>query len=125
VDEYVVFTVNVPRDFEVEGLKRAIQSDRAESVLKGIDPHRLRLYKVSTINELRYEERWLISPSQPKDSNPIATMQADSLAERIGSMGDSLLKFADKLDPAESLFSIFSKQPPTEYIHIIVEVTGE
>jgi Crinkler effector protein N-terminal domain len=127
--ESIVFTVPVGRDWNISNFKKAIQSKRELDTLKGVDPHTLELWKVSAIDESRCEMTWLISrPSQPKDSNPIAAKLADTLTERIGFMGDSLSKFADKLDPTDSLFIIFSKQPPSEYIHIIIAkipATGE
>ena len=73
------------------------------------------------------EVTWLSSLSfKPNNSNPITAKPADTLAAR-GSLGDSLSKFADKLDPTDTLFSVFPYQPPSEYVHIIVKVpaTGE
>jgi len=37
----------------VSELKKAIQREREMSILKGIDPHKLELWKVSTIDESR------------------------------------------------------------------------
>ena len=83
---------------------------------------------MNAIDESQCEVTWLTSlPLQPNDSSPIIAKPSDTLAERIGSLGDSLSKFADKLEPMESLLDIFSNQPPLEHLHIIVEVpaTGE
>lgn len=47
-------------------------------------------------------------------------MPANTLPQRIRSMGDELSVFADKVDPSARIFSIFSRQPPREYVYIIV-----
>lgn len=124
--ESVVFTVTVPRDFEVGDLKKEIQRERALDTLKGVGPHTLELWKVSAVDESRCEVTWLSSlPFQPKDSNPIAVKPSDSLPEHVEPLGDSL---ADKLEPTDSLRIIFPIQPPSECIHIIVrkaKATGE
>jgi hypothetical protein len=51
--ESIVFSVTVGRDYVVSELKKAIQREREMSILKGIDPHKLELWKVSTIDESR------------------------------------------------------------------------
>ncbi|KIL57064.1 hypothetical protein M378DRAFT_422134 [Amanita muscaria Koide BX008] len=51
--ESIVFPVTMGRDCEVSQLKEAIQSERALSALKGIDPHTLEVWKVSAIDESR------------------------------------------------------------------------
>jgi len=89
-------------------------------VLKGIDPHRLDLWKVSAINESRCEVSSL--HFQPNNSNPILAKPANIVAEYIRSLGDSLSRVADKLDPTDPLFSIFPSQPPIEHLHIIVKI---
>ncbi|KAF8334373.1 hypothetical protein F5887DRAFT_1285964 [Amanita rubescens] len=89
-------------DCVVGEFKEVIQSKRAPDTLKDVGPHALELWK-------------------PKDSNPIAATPADTLAKRIGSLGNRLSKFADKLEPTDSLFSIFSMQPPSDDVHIIVK----
>ncbi|KAM6496969.1 hypothetical protein JOM56_007442, partial [Amanita muscaria] len=99
--EDIVFQVPAVRDDEVSNLKESIQSERALDSLKDIDPHTLELWK-------------------PKDSNPIAA-ERNTLVERIELLGD-IPKFADELDPSETVFSIFPIQPPREHIHIIVKV---
>jgi hypothetical protein len=48
--ESIVFTVTVPYHLEVEDLKKAIKGERAMSILKGIDPNLLELWKVSIID---------------------------------------------------------------------------
>ena len=126
--ESVVFTVEDSCRIEIRDLKKVIQRKRAMGILKDIDPHTLELWRVSAINELRCEVPWLSSLYfQPNDSNPILAKSADTLAEYIRSLGDSLSKVADKLDPTDPLFSIFPSQPPSEHLHIIVKVpdTGE
>ncbi|KAF8638164.1 hypothetical protein AX14_010217 [Amanita brunnescens Koide BX004] len=60
--------------------------------------------------------------TDPKDSNSIAAEPDDTLAERIGLLGHDLSKFADGLDPSDTVFSIFPTQPPGDHIHIIVKV---
>ncbi|KAM6495491.1 hypothetical protein JOM56_008197 [Amanita muscaria] len=99
--EDIVFLVPAVQNDEVSNLKKSIQKERARSSLKDIDPHTLELWK-------------------PKDSNPIAA-ERSTLVERIELLGD-ISKFADELDPSETVFSIFPKQPPREHIHIIVKV---
>ena len=126
--ESIVFEVIAERDCNVSALKKKIKSERELDTLKDVGPHTLELWKVSTINQSRCEVTChILRPSQPKASNPIAAKPADTLTKRIGFLGDSLSKFADKLDPTECLFSIFLKQPPRDYVHIITKVvaTGE
>ena len=48
-------------------------------------------------------------------------MPVEDLPQRIGLMGD-LSEFADELEPAASLLSIFSMQPDMKHVHIIVKV---
>jgi hypothetical protein len=118
----------MPRGVEVEELKKQIKRERELGILKDVDPHTLELWKVSAIDESRCGVTWLTSPPfQPNDSNPIAAKPADTLAERIKSLGDSVSQFANKLEPTDSLFSIFPNQPPSEHLHVIVKVpaTGE
>ena len=68
-------------------------------ILKDVDPHTLNLWKVSVS---RCEVTWLSSLHfQPNDSNPILAKPANTVAEHIRSLRDSLLKVADKLDPME------------------------
>jgi len=93
--EDIVFPVTAVCNDEVSDLKESIQSE--DTSLKDVGPHILELWK---------------------DSNPIA----DTLVERIGLLGHDLPKFADKLDPSETVFSIFPTQPPGDYIHIIVKI---
>ena len=128
VGESTVFTVIVQRhesDYEpeVSDLKKDIQREGAP--LKNVHPYNLELWKVSIIDDLRCEVTLLFF--QPKGSAPIFAMPDNTLLQRIKSMGDDLSVFADKLDPSDSIFSIFSTQPDTKYIHIIVKVgpTGE
>ena len=66
-------------------------------------------------------------PYQVNDSNPIDTIPEDTLVERIRSQGDSLSKFAKKMDSANVVLKIFLQQPDLEHVHIIVKVpdTGE
>jgi hypothetical protein len=119
----VVFTVTVPSNFEVDDLKAAISKRRERGILKDVDPTTLELWQVSATDESRRKVTWLTFLSfQPKDSNPIAVKPADSLAERVGSLGDSLAQCADKLDPTDSLKIIFPIELPSEHIHIIVRV---
>jgi hypothetical protein len=49
--ESVVFSVEVSCHIEIGDLKKEIQRERAMSMLKDIDPHRLELWKVSAIDE--------------------------------------------------------------------------
>jgi len=114
-------------DSMVSELKKVIKKERELGTLKDADPHTLELWKVSAIDELRCEVTWLTSPFQPSDSNPITAKPANTLTARIRSLGDSLSKFANELEPMDNLFSIFPNQPPSEHIHIIVKapVTGE
>ena len=49
--ESIVFLVTVGRDCVVSELKEEIQRERAMSILKGIDPNLLELWKVSAIDE--------------------------------------------------------------------------
>ncbi|KAF8341835.1 hypothetical protein F5887DRAFT_1135823 [Amanita rubescens] len=102
-DEVTVFPVDVACNDEVSDLKKLIQKERAQDSLKDVGPYPLELWK-------------------PRDSNPIAA-KADTLAKRIRDLGPDFSKFADKLDPSEIVFSIFTKQPRREYIHIIVKVS--
>jgi len=51
-DEYKVFDVTVEHNWRVTNLKKAIQSERALSILKDVDPNTLELWKVSPINDL-------------------------------------------------------------------------
>jgi hypothetical protein len=57
----------------------------------------------------------------PIDRNP-----PDSLPQRIASMGD-FTQFAEKLEPMDSVETVFPIEPPPDFIHIIVQVpeTGE
>ena len=125
VGESTVFTVTVYRDEpEVSDLKKVIQREGAP--LENVHPYNLELWKVSTIDDLQCEVTPLFF--QPKGSvAPIFAMPDNTLRQRIKSMEDGLSVFADKLDPSDSIFSIFSTQPDKEYIHIIVKVppTGE
>ena len=75
----------------------------------------------SAIDESRCEVTWLSLPFQLNDSNPITAKRADTLAECIGS------GLTDKLDPTDTIFSIFPNQPPGENVQIIVKIpdTGE
>jgi len=126
--EPVVFTVEDSCRIEIGDLKEVIQRKRAMGVLKNIDAHALDLWKVSAIDESRLEVTWLSSLHfQPHDSNLILAKPADTVAKHIRSLGDSLSKVADKLDPTDPLFSIFPSQPPSEHLHIIVKIrpTGE
>jgi hypothetical protein len=116
--ESIVFSVTVGRDCVVSELKEAIQGKRAMGVLKGVDPPKLELSMVSAIDESRCKVTWLSSLFfQPSDSNPITAKPSDTLAERIGSC------LTDKLDPTDTIFSIFPTQPPGENVHIIVKVS--
>ncbi|KIL69383.1 hypothetical protein M378DRAFT_21547 [Amanita muscaria Koide BX008] len=99
--EDIVFPVTAG-DNEVSDLKEFIQSKRALDSLKDVGPHTLELWK-------------------PKDTNPIASKPRNDLVERIGLLGD-ISKFADELDPSETVLSLFPIQPPREHIHIIVKV---
>ena len=49
--EYRVFKVNAGLNDVIGSLKKAIQSERALSILKDVDPHTLELWKVSAIDE--------------------------------------------------------------------------
>ncbi|KAF8625763.1 hypothetical protein AX14_011547 [Amanita brunnescens Koide BX004] len=89
--ETIVFPVTAACDDEVSDLKEFIQSKRA-----------LELWK-------------------PTDSNSVATKPANTLVERIGLLGHDLSEFANKLDPSDTVFSIFPTQPPRDCIHIIVK----
>ena len=67
-DEYRVFRVNAGLNDAIDGLKKAIHSERALSILKDVDPHTLELWKVSAIDEspcwltlLHYNRSTLIS----------------------------------------------------------------
>ncbi|KAF8340989.1 hypothetical protein F5887DRAFT_1062542 [Amanita rubescens] len=100
--EYIVFPVTAVCNDKVSDLKEVVQSERAQSILKDIDPHTLELWKL-------------------KDSNSIAAEPDDTLGERIELLEDDLSKFADELKAVDSVFSIFSTQPPRDYIHIIVK----
>ncbi|KAF8339322.1 hypothetical protein F5887DRAFT_1232886 [Amanita rubescens] len=95
--------VNAGLNCEVNGLKKKIKEEAVHGTLKDVDSYALELWK-------------------PKDSNPIATRPADTLSERIGSQG-GLSKFADKLDPTDNVFCIFSMQPQShrKNIDIIVQ----
>jgi hypothetical protein len=120
--ESVVFLVIMGCDNVVSGLKEEIQKRRALGPLKDVDPHTLELWKVSAIDESRCGVTWLASPPfQLNDSNPIAAKPADTLTERIKSLGDGVSQFANKLEPTDSLFSIFPNQPPSEHLHVIVK----
>lgn len=126
--ESIVFLVIMGCDYVVSELKGVIQKERGLDTLKDVGPHTLELWKVSAIDESPCEVTWLTSPPfQPNDSNPITAKPADTLAARIRSLGDSLSQFANKLEPTDSLFSIFPNQPPSEHLHVIVKVpaTGE
>ncbi|KAM6503866.1 hypothetical protein JOM56_000809 [Amanita muscaria] len=101
--EDIVFPVTAGCDDEVSDLKKLIRSERALDSLKDVGPHTLELWKL-------------------KDSNSIAAEPDYNLAERIGLLGHDLSKFADKLGPSRTLFSVFITQPPRDYIHIIVKV---
>ena len=128
IERLVVFTVIAPCNFEVGDLKKEIQKEQALDTLKDVGLHTLELWKVSAIDESQCEVTLLSSlPFQHKDSNPIAMKPADFLAEHVGSLGDSIGQFADQLDPTDSLRIIFSIQPPSKHIHIIVRLkdTGE
>jgi hypothetical protein len=96
--ENVVFTAQVPSNFEVGDLEEVIQSERVLGVLKDIGTVEGESYRVAI--ESRCKLTWLTSPPfQPNDSNPITAQPADTLAsERIRSLGDSLSQFANKLD---------------------------
>ncbi|KAF8343363.1 hypothetical protein F5887DRAFT_1283597 [Amanita rubescens] len=99
--EFIVFLVTVEHDYAVDEFKRVIKGKREEGTLKDVDPPTLELWK-------------------PKDS--IAATPANTLAQRIG---NDLSKIADKLEPTDKLFSIFSRWPPNPNdIHIIVKVPG-
>jgi hypothetical protein len=119
-----MFTVEEPCRTEIGDLRDIIQRKRAMDILKDIQgPYALELWKVSAIDESRCE---VSSPHfQPKDSNLI--LADKTVAEHIRSLGDSLSKVADKLEPTDPLFSIFPSQPASEHLHIIVKVraTGE
>ncbi|KAF8344469.1 hypothetical protein F5887DRAFT_1205044 [Amanita rubescens] len=56
-----------------------------------------------------------------KPKGPIAAKPEKTLAARIGSLEGGLSEFADKLDPTDSVFDIFSMSPPKHEIHIIVK----
>ncbi|KAM6497771.1 hypothetical protein JOM56_005719 [Amanita muscaria] len=77
--------------------------NKFEHTFAGIDYYTLQLWK-------------------PKDSNSIAAEPDATLVRRIGDLGHDLSKFADKLGPSRTVFSIFPTQPPMDYIHIIVMV---
>lgn len=64
-DEYRVFRVNVGLNDVVDDLKKSIQSERALSILKNIDPHTLELLKVSIIDDLRCEVTSPLSAKGP------------------------------------------------------------
>ncbi|KIJ98266.1 hypothetical protein K443DRAFT_212907 [Laccaria amethystina LaAM-08-1] len=100
--EDIVFTVTATGDDNVSDLKKSIQKKRVLGRLKDVDPHTLELWKF-------------------KDSIPMAAEPDDSLIERIRVLGRDFLKFADKLGPTKTVFSIFPTQPPRDHIHIIVK----
>ncbi|KAF8235706.1 hypothetical protein L208DRAFT_1255612 [Tricholoma matsutake] len=104
----IVFPVTMKHHWVAGELKEDIQRKQELGTLKDVDPHTLELWK-------------------PKDSYPIAAKPADTLAGHIGLLEDGLSKFANVLDSTENIFMIFPKQPPSEYIHIIMKVqpTGE
>ena len=91
--ESTVFVVTLGRDAVVCDLKKEIKRVRPLDAVK--DPHTLELWEVSAINKSRCEVTSLILLLfQPNNSNPIIVQPADTLAERIGSLGYSLNKFA-------------------------------
>ncbi len=49
--EGLIFPVDIPAQADVVDLKKKIQSERAMSTLRGVDPHTLELWKVSIMNE--------------------------------------------------------------------------
>ncbi|KAF8340838.1 hypothetical protein F5887DRAFT_978892 [Amanita rubescens] len=85
-DGYRVFRVNVGLDDVVDGVKKAIQSERALSILENVDPYTLELWK-------------------PKD--PIAAQPGKTLAARIGSLEGGLSEFAVILETTDHVFNIF------------------
>ncbi|KAF8346217.1 hypothetical protein F5887DRAFT_1073864 [Amanita rubescens] len=97
--EYMVFRVKVELNDVVDGLKIAIQRERVKSILQNTDPHTLELLK-------------------PKGSIPATP--GNNLAERIWSLGYDRSKFADKLEPTNTISSLFSVDPPPNDIHIII-----
>ena len=60
----------------------------------------------------------------PRDINAIVAKPADTLVERLRSMGAHLSEFAEKLEPTDSLSNIFPTQPPMEHIQIVVKIAG-
>jgi hypothetical protein len=121
-NDSIVFPVAGTFSAPIGVLKVAIQELRAMDILKDVGSQTLDLWKVSTIDESRYEVN---SPHfQPKDSNSI--IADETAAEHLRSLGDDLSKVADKLNPTHFLSSIFPRQPPGTHIHIIVKfrVTG-
>ncbi len=114
----IVFPVTAACDDEISDLKELIRSKRALGSLKAVGPHTLELWKASATVEGPLCEMTLLS--QLKKS--ITAKPAGTLIERIGLLGHDLSKFADKLDPSKTVFSIFPTQPPRDYIHIIVKV---
>ncbi|KAF8621216.1 hypothetical protein AX15_007961 [Amanita polypyramis BW_CC] len=101
--EDIVFLVTAVSNDAVSNLKKLIRSERVLDSLKDVGPHTLELWK-------------------PKDPKSIAAKPSDTLVKRIGLLGHDLSKFADKLEPSDTVFSIFPTPPPRDYIHIIVKV---
>ncbi|KIK08898.1 hypothetical protein K443DRAFT_495753 [Laccaria amethystina LaAM-08-1] len=98
--EDIVFPVNAVFDDEVSDLKDKIKKKCAVT-LEGVDAHHLELWK-------------------PKELDSIAAKPSNTLIQRIRLLDFS--NFTDKLEPADSVFSIFPTEPPRDYIHIIVKV---
>lgn len=59
--EYAVFLVTMGRNDAVSNFKKAIRRERKDSILRGVDPHTLELWKASAIYDLRCEVTPLFS----------------------------------------------------------------
>ena len=53
--ESIIFPVDVEHNCKVSSLKEAIQSTRKYSILKNVEPHTLRMWKVSGIELMPYD----------------------------------------------------------------------
>ncbi|KAM6493367.1 hypothetical protein JOM56_011501 [Amanita muscaria] len=92
--ESIVFPVTMGRDCEVSQLKEAIQSERALSALKGIDPHTLEVWKVDIDLETH-------------DKHSRSNIRLGDVKE---------------LDSWETILHYWPDQPPKDHLHIIVKV---
>ncbi|KAM6496299.1 hypothetical protein JOM56_009005 [Amanita muscaria] len=91
------FAVTVKRDCFVNELKKAIQSTRAMSVLKGIDPATLKMWKVN-INLTSLDEDFL----------PHLKLEN--------------IEGVEKLRTWDPIMEHWPNQPPTMHLHVIVKV---